>query len=310
MAVTIKQIAERAGVSRGTVDRALNGRGRIAPQRAEQILKLAAEMGYVPKTHGKGRAARRRIRIGVVTQLAHSSFMLEVNRGIRRAAEELRYRGGEVILKEGPSVDEAEQLRAIEELEAQGIGGLAIMPVECERVRKKLNDLIDAKGVPVVTFNSDIVGTNRLCFVGMDNRASGRTAAGLLGLMTRGSGKVLIITGYFSNHVDNQRVDGFIDELKNSYPGMEIAGVHGKAGIAKAFEKLKLDKRPYVVIYDQTPKNEKILREGTADFLIDQNGYVQGYRPPHILADLLIRGQKPEQEYLFTEIRIKTKYNL
>ncbi|HIR53475.1 MAG TPA: LacI family DNA-binding transcriptional regulator [Candidatus Onthovicinus excrementipullorum] len=341
MAVTIKQIAERAGVSRGTVDRALNGRGRIAPQRAEQILKLAAEMGYVPKTHGKGRAARRRIRIGVVTQLAHSSFMLEVNRGIRRAAEELRYRGGEVILKEGPSVDEAEQLRAIEELEAQGIGGLAIMPVECERVRKKLNDLIDAKGVPVVTFNSDIVGTNRLCFVGMDNRASGRTAAGLLGLMTRGSGKVLIITGYFSNHVDNQRVDGFIDELKNSYPGMEIAGVHGsfdetsevariiestmistagisgilvasggQAGIAKAFEKLKLDKRPYVVIYDQTPKNEKILREGTADFLIDQNGYVQGYRPPHILADLLIRGQKPEQEYLFTEIRIKTKYNL
>lgn len=341
MAVTIKQIAERAGVSRGTVDRALNGRGRIAPQRAEQILKLAAEMGYVPKTHGKGRAARRRIRIGVVTQLAHSSFMLEVNRGIRRAAEELRYRGVEVILKEGLSVDEAEQLRAIEELEAQGISGLAIMPVECERVRKKLNDLINARGVPVVTFNSDIVGTNRLCFVGMDNRASGRTAAGLLGLMTRGSGKVLIITGYFSNHVDNQRVDGFIDELKNSYPGMEIAGVHGsfdetsevariiestmistagisgilvasggQAGIAKAFEKLKLDKRPYVVIYDQTPKNEKILREGTADFLIDQNGYVQGYRPPHILADLLIRGQKPEQEYLFTEIRIKTKYNL
>ena len=84
----------------------------------------------------------------------------------------------------------------------------------------------------------------------------------------------------------------------------------GQAGIARAFEKLKLDKRPYVVIYDQTPKNEKILREGTADFLIDQNGYVQGYRPPHILADLLIRGQKPEQEYLFTEIRIKTKYNL
>ena len=341
MAVTIKQIAERAGVSRGTVDRALNGRGRIAPQRAEQILKLAAEMGYVPKAHGKGRTARGKVRIGIVTQLARSSFMLEVNRGIRRAAEELRYRGIEVILKEGMSVDEAEQLRAIEELEAQGIGGLAIMPVECARIRKKLNDLIDGRNIPVVTFNSDIVGTNRLCFVGMDNRRSGRTAAGLLGMMMRGSGKVLIITGYFSNHVDNQRVDGFVDEVKNSFPGLEIAGVHGsfdetseveriiesammstagiggilvasggQAGIANAFGKLKLDRRPYVVIYDQTPKNEAILREGTADFLIDQNGYVQGYRPPHILADLLVRGQKPEREHLFTEIRIKTKYNL
>ena len=37
MAVTIQQIAERAGVSRGTVDRALNNRGRINPEVAEMI---------------------------------------------------------------------------------------------------------------------------------------------------------------------------------------------------------------------------------------------------------------------------------
>ena len=37
MAVTIQQIAEAAGVSRGTVDRALNNRGRINPQVAEEI---------------------------------------------------------------------------------------------------------------------------------------------------------------------------------------------------------------------------------------------------------------------------------
>ena len=37
MAVTIQQIAERAGVSRGTVDRALNHRGRINPEVAEKI---------------------------------------------------------------------------------------------------------------------------------------------------------------------------------------------------------------------------------------------------------------------------------
>ena len=37
MAVTIQQIAALAGVSRGTVDRALNHRGRIAPEVAERI---------------------------------------------------------------------------------------------------------------------------------------------------------------------------------------------------------------------------------------------------------------------------------
>ena len=38
MAVTIQQIADRAGVSRGTVDRALNNRGRIKPEVAENVL--------------------------------------------------------------------------------------------------------------------------------------------------------------------------------------------------------------------------------------------------------------------------------
>ena len=46
MAVTIQQIAEQAGVSRGTVDRALNHRGRINPEVAERICRLADEMGY------------------------------------------------------------------------------------------------------------------------------------------------------------------------------------------------------------------------------------------------------------------------
>ena len=46
MAGTIKEIAERAGVSRGTVDRALNNRGRIKPEVAERILAIAKELDY------------------------------------------------------------------------------------------------------------------------------------------------------------------------------------------------------------------------------------------------------------------------
>ncbi len=49
MAVTIQQIADRAGVSRGTVDRALNNRGRINKEVAEKIREIASDMGYVPR---------------------------------------------------------------------------------------------------------------------------------------------------------------------------------------------------------------------------------------------------------------------
>ena len=46
--VTLQQIAEAAGVSRGTVDRALNNRGRIRPEVEERIKRIAREMGYQP----------------------------------------------------------------------------------------------------------------------------------------------------------------------------------------------------------------------------------------------------------------------
>lgn len=339
MAVTIQQIAEAAGVSRGTVDRALNHRGRIAPEVAKRIDQIAQEMGYVHKARRKN--ASKKIKIGVVTQLCRSSFMLEINRGIREAEEELKHRGIALLVEEQDSVDERRQLEAIDRLISQGISALAIMPVDCEPVREKLNYLAAEKKIPVVTFNSDIVGTKRLCFVGMDNHRSGRAAAGLVGMLTGGKGKALIITGHFSSALNNQRVDGFVEEIKHICPGLEIAGVQasfndtdeverilesvlsevsginavfsvsgGQGGIGRAFEKLHLDSRPFVVIYDQTPKNEKIIQSGIADFLIDQNGYEQGYRPPFLLANYLMKGQVPEREFMYTDIVIKTKYNL
>ncbi len=65
-----------------------------------------------------------------------------------------------------------------------------------------------------------------------------------------------------------------------------------------------------MVIYDQTKKNEKLLKDNVADFLIDQNGFEQGYRPQRILADILLNENYPEKEFFYTGIDIKNKYNL
>ncbi len=341
MAVTIQQIAERAGVSRGTVDRALNNRGRINPEVAEMVKRTAQEMGYVHKARKRQKTPGGKKKIGIVTQLSGSSFMLEVKRGIQTGKKELEDLGIEVLVKENTSVHEEEQLRAIDELVKDGIQGLALMPVDSEAIREKLNWLVNEKNISVVTFNSDIVGTKRCCFVGMDNKLSGQTAAGLFGMMTRGVGKILVITGYFSSMLNNSRVDGFVEEIKKISPKLEIAGVQGsfnnteevrkiienammsisgingifvvsggQEGIVEAFKNLGVEQRPYVVIYDQTKKNEKLLKDNVADFLIDQNGFEQGYRPQRILADILLNENYPEKEFFYTGIDIKNKYNL
>ena len=46
--MTIKQIAEKAGTSRGTVDRVLNGRGNVNPELAKRILDIAERERYQP----------------------------------------------------------------------------------------------------------------------------------------------------------------------------------------------------------------------------------------------------------------------
>lgn len=46
--VTLKMIADQAGVSIGTVDRALNNRGRILPETKAQIIEIANSLGYQP----------------------------------------------------------------------------------------------------------------------------------------------------------------------------------------------------------------------------------------------------------------------
>lgn len=340
MAVTIQDIAEAAGVSRGTVDRALNNRGRINAEVSRNIRKIAEEMGYVPRRRRVDRN-RKNIKIGIVTQLSKASFMTEVKRGIEEAAGELRSRGVELFFEDCKNVDELEQLSAVERLMGLGVQGIAMMPVECNEIRDKINFLVEDRGVPVVTFNSDIVGTKRSSFVGLDNKKSGHTAAGLMGLMTGGRGKVLVITGYFGNSVNNMRVDGVVEEIKDCFPDIELVGVQssydesgevekiihntmtmfpqlsgiivvsgGQMGIRSAFEKRKDAKRPFVIIYDLTPKNVCLLKDGLVDFLIDQDGYTQGYRSLFILADMVQRGQEPASEFLYTDIVIKTRNNV
>ena len=90
MGVTLQQIAEAAGVSRGTVDRALNDRGRIKPEVAEKIKKIAEEMGYQPNRAGRALAmAKQSVRIGVILQSADTPFMKKVLNGIEDAKAEV-----------------------------------------------------------------------------------------------------------------------------------------------------------------------------------------------------------------------------
>lgn len=342
MRVTLKQIAQIAGVSRGTVDRALYDRGRVKPEVAEKIKQIAQELGYQPNRAGRALAlAKNPIKIGVIVQASETPFMQLVLDGIHTATEELENLGAQVIIRQIKSVDALQQIEIIDELVSLGINGLAILPSNDELLRLKLNEIIHNHNISVITFNSDIENTKRLCFVGLNNTQSGRTASGLMGMLLSGIGKVLVITGFLTRRAHNERVNGFCEETSLCYPNIQLLDIqtcydddshaeeivisaiknntdikgifiasNGQTGVCNALTKLKMENQIKLICYDLTPENEKNLIDGKIDFLIGQDSYTQGHQPLMLLFNYLFADKSPEKEFMLTDIVIKTKYNL
>lgn len=341
MAVTLKQIAELAGVSRGTVDRALYNRGRINPEVAERVRTIAKELGYQPNRAGKALAmAKKPIKIGVIAQGTETPFMQQVLAGTRDAEKELSGLGTEILLRKISGLDISQEIRLIDELVQEGIGGLAVTPADDDGLREKINELVD-KGIPVVTFNTDIDHTRRLCFVGQNNELSGRACAALISAIIGKHGLVLPISGHQHNRAHVIRAQGFCREMQHCFPGVHLLPVlycqdddllaqqitedtlrehpdlaavyvaaNGQAGVCRALERMGYTDSVRVICYDLLPANIKNLLDGRIDFLIGQDAHTQGFLPVMILFDYLFADTKPKNEYFYTDIVIKNKYNI
>lgn len=342
MGVTIRQIAEAAGVSRGTVDRALNNRGRIRPEVAERIKRIAAEMGYKPNQLGRALSmSRNNIKIGVILQGAETPFMQEVLKGIKEAAAEVDNLGGTVLIHRIEHQNAADVLLAMRKMHEKEVSGIAMVPLDEKQVKEEINRFVEEYQIPVVTFTSDVEDTKRLCFVGQNGVQCGRAAAGLMGELIGGEGKVAVISGYSTNTSLSSRVTGFREEIRRKYPGIEIIGPeycfeenvrareitegifkkvpdldgiyltsHGEEGVCEAIEKEGKTGRVKMIANDFMGRNYELMRKGFIHFLIGQDARIQGYEPVMILFRLLFNGETPEKKKLFTEIYIRNEYTI
>jgi DNA-binding LacI/PurR family transcriptional regulator len=91
MAVTIKDIAKRAGVTHSTVSRALRGNTLISPQTSARIRKIAAEMGYQPDAAARSLKTNRSQVLGVIVSSLADPFFSEILQGIEDRAQENGY---------------------------------------------------------------------------------------------------------------------------------------------------------------------------------------------------------------------------
>ena len=175
----VADIAKAAKVSTATVDRVLNHRPGVRDATAQKVLKAAAELDYLPDTALYAALAAQPMRL---------TFLLPdgSNRFIRMLGDTVGYSQDhlspfnvkcrtELFESFNPQQLAASLLRL-----GQRNDGIAFMALEHPAVREAVSALAD-KGVPTITLISDLSGSNRAGYVGLDNRAAGRTAGYLVG---------------------------------------------------------------------------------------------------------------------------------
>ena len=339
MAITIKEIAQKAGVSRGTVDRALNGRGGVSPEVERRILDIANLYGYKPNKLAKALATKANpSKIGLIS--IENIFFDQVIEGVIRAEEEISDFGVTVCRRMIRGYDAKSQLEAINSMVYQEkVDALAISPVSDRQVIARLAELA-AEGFPIVNVNMDVPFSKKLAYVGCDYFKSGRTAAGLMGLITGERAQVGIISGCGNVMGHTQRVEGFMSVVKNEYPDIQEVDIAdsyddeqrsydaveamlrqhpqidalcfttgGAGGGLKAAEALR-GKRLRIVAFDQTPITERYLMDGLIKAIVCQQPNEQGYQAIRLLFEYLMEGERPASQQVLTELTIKIKQSM
>jgi LacI family transcriptional regulator len=336
--MTLKDIAQRAGVSRGTVDRVIHQRPHVSKKAFHKIRQVLEDADYTPNLAARALSSQNTYFFGVIFAHNSGAFTADVILGVKDAEKAVKAFGFTVTVEAIIAYTAEKQLELLDEYEKRGAVGIAIVPILDERIAARLNEL-SAKGIPVITFNSDIERTRRLCFVGPDNYKEGRTAGALLEGLLQEDGEVLVITGSHALYCHEQRIKGFTHRLQEGKKRLHITGMYenfdgdeesyeiltkyvaasgmpdgvyltggGAWGLGRAV-KYMLPRQPRIICHDVTPQITALLKEDIIDFTIGQDPHSQGFLPVHMLFDLAVKKETIKQEIFYTSIDIYTKEN-
>lgn len=120
--VTMKDIAERAGVSRTAVSLVLNGRDSVAlaDETRDRVISIAAELGYRPNAGARALARNQSDWYGLITEIVTAPFAVDIIKGAQdRALLDEKY-----LLIASTESDPAAETAAIERLLEQRVEGL------------------------------------------------------------------------------------------------------------------------------------------------------------------------------------------
>lgn len=220
----IQLIAKIAGVSIGTVDRALHGRGGIKEATRQRILEVAQQIGYTPNLAARALSvARAGARIGVCIPREIHFFYDQLWSGVLEEERRVSQLGIEFVNRAVPTLGQGDT-EAFKELAAGGVDGI-ILTAGNPKGLTPLIDEAENKGIRVVCVSTDAPESRRSSIVCVEPYLNGCLAGELMGKFLPAGAKVAVVAGMLMAEDHRQKAHGFSETFPKYCPGGKIVAV-------------------------------------------------------------------------------------
>ena len=247
MSLTIKDIAEKAGVSVATVSRVINESGYVSEKSKKLVEAVIKEYNYCPNAAARSLITQASDMIGLVMPERVNPFFVKVYDGVTRKADEQNI----TVLFYKTDDDEDKQGEILKQLRAQSVKGILLTPslYQTSATRKMLEQ-IEGAGIPVVLIDRDTEGGD-FDAVFIDNKGAIYKAAEQL--IQAGHTEIAVITSPDVSRPGTRRQDGFYECMKRY--GLEVHPewvVEGELNVESGYQGCKIlmeaEERPSAII--------------------------------------------------------------
>ena len=181
------------------------------------------------------KSAKKKLTIAVIPKGTSHEFWKSIHAGAIKASRELSTQGNDVeVIWKGPlrEDDREQQIQVVEGFTSQGVDGIVLAPLDNRALVRPVEEAKSAN-VPTVIIDSGLDSNSIVSFVATDNRKGGMLAADRLGQLLSGKGKVILLRYAEGSASTQDREDGFLQEIKQKFPGIELISTDQYAGATR-----------------------------------------------------------------------------
>lgn len=331
--ITQKEIAEKLGISRTTVARAINGSPLIKEETKRKVLELVKETNYEKNYIGSSLGIKKGKKVcALVVKSQNEFYTHEILRGIEEITNEYKAYNYQIKIEVTDINKPEEQILKLKEvLTHSDIDGIIITPLDKEKVYDILKPVLTRLKVLSlgIRLHKDIP------HVGPDHEKQGKIAAGLMTQLLRENEKILIIDNGDDKVSSKQYLEGFLERIKTEK--FLIEGPIKCNGIDRCIEYLKekllekdirglyinryshdvLEKLPLKLLEDKKIITngigkiiKKLIKKKVINMTVMEEISMEGYMAGKRIFEMLYKGKKLDKNWDISKSHIIFYENL